>query len=156
MKALKTIGFWVLSLTWGLPMTLFGAIIALGLLVTGHKPKMFGYFIHFSTRTNDGWGMSGGLFIFTTNDCKDDIQLLSHECGHSSYQQLWFGWLFPFIVGIPSAIRYLYREYLVKSGKKKYSDLPPYDSIWFEKTATEYGAKFVEKMINDGVLKNYE
>jgi hypothetical protein len=44
-----------------------------------------------------------------------------------------------FVVSLPSLIRYHYRNYLIKSGKKKESDLPPYGDIWFEKQATELG-----------------
>ena len=38
-KKLNPILFWVLSLTWGLPMTLFGVVVAIALIVTGYKPK---------------------------------------------------------------------------------------------------------------------
>ena len=38
-------------------------------------------------------------------------------------------------------IRYWYRELIVRSGKKKYSELPDYDSIWFEGWATRLGEK---------------
>lgn len=43
----------------------------------------------------------------------------------------------PFLVAIPSCIRYWYRELLVRSGEKKYADLPDYDSVWFEGWATK-------------------
>ena len=35
---------------------------------------------------------------------------------------------------------------------EKYRNLPPYDSIWFEKTASIYGRRFYEKMVKDGIL----
>lgn len=38
-------------------------------------------------------------------------------------------------------IRYWYRELIIRSGKKKYSDLPDYDAIWFEGWATRLGEK---------------
>lgn len=137
--------FWILSLTWGIPMTIVGFVVALFLLFTGHKPEWFGYMLHFTVKSENGWGLSLGPVIVTTSDCADDIDLLSHECGHSSYQMFWFGWLFPFIVAIPSAIRFWHRYYLMKNGTKSW-ELPPYNSVWFERTATEYGIKFVEIM----------
>jgi hypothetical protein len=48
----------------------------------------------------------------------------------------------PFLVAIPSFIRYWYRELLVRSGEKKYADLPDYDSVWFEGWATKLGKKY--------------
>lgn len=138
MKTLKAVGFWVLSLTWGLPMTLFGAIIAFGLLVTGHKPKRFHQNIYF-TFGKGGWGFEAGGFFFLSKDA-GSLAIKQHESGHG-LQNIVFGVFMPFIVSIPSAIRYWYREYLVKSGKKKYSELPPYDSIWFEGMATRWGKK---------------
>jgi hypothetical protein len=49
----------------------------------------------------------------------------------------------PFVVCIPSASRYWYREYLVRSGKKKYSELPDYDAVWFESQASVIGSEFI-------------
>ena len=46
MKKINGVLFWILSLTWGLPMTLVGALVALALLITGHKPKRFQHFIY--------------------------------------------------------------------------------------------------------------
>lgn len=64
-----------------------------------------------------------------------------HEFGHS-LQNLIFGPLFPFIVAIPSAIRYHYQNYRSKKG------LPnkEYDAIWFEGTATRWGTKVIAKI----------
>ncbi len=54
------------------------------------------------------------------------------------------GFFMPFIVSIPSAVRYWYREYLVRDGKKLSWELPPYDSIWFEGWATALGTKYFQ------------
>lgn len=64
-----------------------------------------------------------------------------HEWGHG-IQNIILGPLMPFLVAIPSCIRYWYRELLVRSGEKKYADLPDYDSIWFEGWATKLGKKY--------------
>ena len=137
MKIVKGILFWVLSLSWGLPMTLFGAICAFALLVTGHKPQRFHYFVYFEV--GSGWGgfEAGGFFFVNKNPSQ---HIKQHESGHG-LQNIMLGVLMPFLVSIPSMIRYWYRELIVRSGKKKYSELPDYDSIWFEGWATRLGEK---------------
>ena len=63
MKTVKAIMFWLLSLTWGALMTLCGGVVALALLVTGHKPKRFHYLIYFEV--GSGWGgfELGAVFV---------------------------------------------------------------------------------------------
>lgn len=39
MRVLKGIGFWLASCTWGIIITAAGLIVALALLVTGHRPR---------------------------------------------------------------------------------------------------------------------
>lgn len=138
----KIIGFWVLSLTWGLPMTLFGALVAAALIVTGHKPKRFHYLIYFEV--GRGWGgFECGAFFVVNRGAS--LHLKQHEAGHG-IQNIILGVFMPFVVSIPSAIRYWYREYLVKSGKKRYSELPSYDSMWFEGWATALGKNHFPNM----------
>ena len=106
MKTIKIILFYIISFTWGILMTLFGCLCALGLLITGHKPKLFHQNIYFEVGT--GWGgFEAGCFFFC---CKDhNLQLMQHESGHG-LQNLILGPLMPFIVSIPSCIRYWLRE----------------------------------------------
>ena len=131
--------FYFLSCTWGLPMTLIGAIVSLCLMIVGYKPKKYGYCVHFVIGKKWG-GLSLGPFMIT--DSKENRSLKAHEHGHS-IQNCFFGPLMPFVVCIPSAIRYWYREYLVRSGRKKHSELPDYDSVWYEGSATTLGTKFI-------------
>lgn len=141
MKTLKTIGFYILSFTWGLPMSLLGSIIAFCLLVTGHKPKLFHYFVYFEVGC--GWGgFECGCFFFVNKNAT--LHLKQHEAGHG-LQNIMFGVFMPFIVTIPSAIRYWYREVVYKINRKKYFTLPEYDSIWFEGQATKLGKKYFPK-----------
>lgn len=137
MKIIKGILFWILSLTWGLPMTLIGIICALALLVTGHKPHRFHYLIYFEV--GEGWGgfEAGGFFFVNKNPTQ---YIKRHESGHG-LQNIMLGVFMPFLVSIPSCVRYWYREILVRSGKKRYHELPDYDSIWFEGWATRLGDK---------------
>lgn len=132
--------FYILTFTWGLPMTLVGLLVALALTISGNKSKgKYGYCFRFEVGDNWG-GLSLGPIIIT---CKDiDCDTLNHEHGHA-IQNCWFGFLMPFIVTIPSAVRYWYREF-----KYYYKGLRPttiYDSIWFEGQATRVGTEFIEK-----------
>lgn len=63
---------------------------------------------------------------------------LNHELGHA-IQNCKYGLLMPFIVGIPSAIRYHYRKSRKKRGLLNKTG---YYDIWFEKEANEYGEKY--------------
>ena len=133
---MKKILYWIISLTWGGLMTFIGLIVALVLLVTGHKPYRFGYTFYFKVGKSWGGLELGGLFI---TDSNPSLHTLCHEHGHG-LQNLWWGPLFPFVIGIPSAIRYWYRE--IKYYKKGKQPPTTYDSIWFEGQASELGEKY--------------
>jgi len=139
---MKKFIFYFLSVTWGCIMTVIGGFATLGLLIAGHKPEKYGWCWHFKVGENWG-GVSLGLVFITDNAPSKNTKM--HEHGHS-IQNCIFGPLMPFVVGIPSVVRYWYREYLVKSGKKKYSELTPYDSVWFEGDASTRGKKFMEEL----------
>ena len=132
--------FYFLSFTWGLPMTLIGCIVAVVLLAIGHKPQKWGYCYYFEV--GRGWGgLELGPIFLVSKTAIDKTK--SHELGHGFQNCIW-GVLFPFVIAIPSAIRYWYRKWLVKSGRKKASELPDYDSIWFEGQATSLGKEFMD------------
>lgn len=119
MKTIKLILFWLVHCTWGIIMTLVGSVGALVMLVTGHKPKKHGYSIYFVT--GHGWGgVCLGPFFFVSDDC-DDIDSKTHEAGHSLFQAMTMGPLFPFIVGIPSMLRYYLFDYKTKSDRLSFS-----------------------------------
>ena len=52
-RILRTAGYWLVSLTWGSIMTLLGAVIALGMLLTGHRPGRLGPNVYFEVGC--GW-----------------------------------------------------------------------------------------------------
>lgn len=135
---MKCFLFWLASWTWGIVMTLIGAFVAIALILTGHKPHRFHWFIYFEVGEDWG-GFECGCFFVTSK--KASLHTKQHEAGHG-IQNIMFGVFMPFIVSIPSAIRYWYREYLVRSKKKKYNELSDYDAIWFEREATELGQKY--------------
>lgn len=121
-------------------MTLVGCVVAIVLNIVGYRPNgRYGYCLVFEVGDNWG-GLNLGPVAIVCKNC--GVHILNHEHGHA-IQNCWFGPLMPFIVCLPSAIRYWYRElrYLRKGL------VPPttYDSMWFEGQATRVGTKFIEK-----------
>lgn len=140
MKNLKKSLFYVLSFTWGLPMSFLGLLAACVLMLAGYKPKRFHYFIYFEVGEDWGGVELGCFFIVNKNP---SLHIKQHEAGHG-IQNIVFGFFMPFIVSIPSAVRYWYREYLYRTDREKYYALPDYDSVWFEGQATRLGEKYFE------------
>lgn len=136
-KFLSYLSFWLISLTWGSIMTAIGLIVAIVLLITGHRPYRIGPNIYF--KVGKGWGgvELGPIFI---TDNTPGRHTICHECGHGIQNCIW-GPLMPFVVSIPSAARYWYREFLYRYNKAKYRTLPKYDAIWFEGQATRWGER---------------
>ena len=132
--------FYLLSFTLGLPMTLIGCFVALVLTIAGKKPEKHGACWYY--KVGEHWGgMELGVFFLT--DQTPTKHTLNHEHGHA-IQNCWFGPLMPFIVSIPSAVRYWYRELkYLRHGKT-----PPtaYDDVWFEGQATRVGTEFVASL----------
>ena len=130
--------FYALSFTWGIIMTLIGCIASVVLLALGYKPQKNKYGWSFIVGKNWG-GIDLGLVSIVNENPTD--YLLQHEFGHA-VQNCYYGPAFPFLVAIPSATRYWYREYLVRSGKKQAHELSDYYSIWFEREASELGGLY--------------
>ena len=132
--------FWTLSCTWGLFMTLLGAVAALALIVTGHKPKLFHYVVYFEV--GEGWGgVNLGAFFIVNKNATEATK--RHEAGHG-VQNTMLGAVMPFLVSIPSAVRYWIREAKKKKGLG--ATLPPYDSVWFEAMATNLGEMYFSEV----------
>lgn len=129
--------FYLLSCTWGIIMTLIGSITALVLLILGNKPKRHGYCWYFEI--GEGWGgINLGIFFVVSKGAGSHTK--NHEHGHG-FQNAVLGPLFPFIVAIPSVVRYWYREFKYHRNGL----IPPtdYDDIWFERQATKLGNEFM-------------
>lgn len=105
--------FHLLSCTWGIIMTAIGAVVALALLITGHKPKMHGHCIYFEVGKSWG-GMELGMFFLVSKDASTHTK--NHEHGHG-FQNAVIGPIFPFLVCIPSATRYWLRECKTRKNK---------------------------------------
>jgi hypothetical protein len=94
------------------------------------KPKKF--YNHYYIPMDGNWGLELGMFFLS--DKTEDEYILHHEAGHG-LQNIVFG-PFALFIWIASAVRFNYRN-LTKNKKH-----PPYDSIWFEGQATEWGYKY--------------
>ena len=126
--------FYILSWTWGLPMTLIGAVVTGTLMISGKKPKRWGPCIY--TEIGKNWGgLELGMFFLASKPASTSIK--EHELGHA-VQNCYWGPLMPFVICIPSAIRYWYRKIRRMLG---YTNSANYDDIWFEGQATSWGAR---------------
>lgn len=128
--------FYILSFTWGLPMTLIGLVVSLVLVIAGYKPKKHGWCYYFEV--GKGWGgLELGAIFLTSKSAQESTR--NHEHGHALQNCIW-GPLFPFVIAIPSAIRYWYRNIRTRMGLENKT---PYSSIWFEHQADVFGDKCV-------------
>ena len=127
--------YYLLSFTWGLPMNLLGAIFALVMLCIGKKPKKHGWNYYFELDVD--FGLELGVFFIAPKNASEHLK--NHELGHS-LQNIYYGIFTVGVISIPSAVRFWVRKIQSKKGKQ----LPPYDSIWFEGSATSSGTAFMK------------
>ena len=83
-------------------------------------------------------GLSLGIFLFCDNSNDNNLKFYrQHEYGHS-IQNIIFGPMYLFIIGIPSICRYIYYNNHID---KLQSDW--YYNVWFEEQATNLGYKYL-------------
>lgn len=127
--------FYILSLTWGLPLTVCGAVVLGILRLCGVPIRRFG--LCFYAEIGRHWGgLELGMFFL--KDTASGLHVCLHESGHS-IQNILFGPLMPLLVSIPSAVRYWCREFRRRKGKPM---IGRYEDIWFEAQATAWGYRF--------------
>ena len=128
--------FYILSFTWGIAMSIIGCMAAVGLIIIGCKPKMFGYCWHFEF--GDCWGgLSLGPVIITSKNSSQ--QTKEHEHGHS-LQSCKLG-PFMIIISLMSVCRYWYRE--LKYHRNGLTPPTEYDDAWYEGNASKIGTDFI-------------
>lgn len=128
--------FYILSFTWGITMTIIGCFVAVGLIMTKHKPQKYGYCYRFEVAK--GWGgVNFGPFIVT--NIIPSNHTMAHECGHA-LQNCRFG-PFMVVIGLMSVCRYWYREF--KYYKRGLTPSTVYDDAWYEGHATKIGTAFI-------------
>lgn len=130
--------FYLLSWTWGVLPTLSGGLIALILLLSGHKPERLGPCVYFRVGKNWG-GCEMGMFFLRDRTSSEHVTL--HEAGHS-LQNIVLGPFMLLLVSGPSALRYHYRNFLHRFAPQKAKKLAPYDSVWYEAQACRLGYKW--------------
>lgn len=139
--------YYFLACTWGILMTFIGILITVVLGIARiftkniHFEKY--YWIYDIKAGPKYWGgfEMGLMFVRDQSSVKS---VNAHEFGHT-FQNCILGPLMPFVVSLPSAIRYwiIYFKYDRKGLTCPYD----YDSIWFEDAATqcgEYAAHYLE------------
>lgn len=135
MKKESLVLFYLLSFTWGLLYTAVGIVVLIFIMILMPGKIRLSTArgrirVHFKYKAFGGASL--GIVIITSGNFYNH-SLINHEIGHS-IQNAWFGPAFPFIVAIPSAIRYQMWDYLVEKHNRK-----DYDAIWFEGQATRLG-----------------
>ena len=130
--------YYILQFSWGLLSNIIGGLFFLfcKYILKWQVKKIYNNFLIFPKDHSLKAGMSLGIFIFVD----ENSSLIPHEYGHS-IQNIFFGPLFLFIIGIPSFIRCTYYNL-----KKKTEG---YYNIWFERQASELGEKFYEIQRNN-------
>ena len=139
MYRLNRPAFYTLSFTWGALITLVGFLISFFMVITGHKGKRHGLSHYYVTGKKPWGGMSWGMTFIT--DRTEHPHTLDHECGHA-IQNCFFGPFMLLAVCVPSFARYWSRRVMMKKGRRPKTD---YDSVWFERQASELGSYYCRK-----------
>ena len=145
---MKNILYYLVQWTWGIVMNIIGAVVFAALWVVDlvycltHPYHLFTFQRYRNAVCVILPGGTGainlGMFIVCGKYVKE---LLPHEYGHSIQNMQW-GPLFLFVIGLPSLFRSISRGlYYDFFYEKKRMVLPDYDSVWFEGQATEYGSR---------------
>ena len=120
--------YYFLQWSWGLLENIVGFIVFLVMI----KNKHFKYKKCIATMMSDKYGgsFSLGMFIFVS---ETNVNTMNHEYGHTIQNNM-FGILKPFIVSIPSVVRFWWKSLV----SHKWDD---YYDIWFENHASKIGNK---------------
>lgn len=129
MKNISPLKFYILSFTWGLPMSLLGLIVCGVLMCFGHKPKRYGHCYYMAIGSKNWGGLELGWFFLT--DKSERTTTKRHELGHAYQNACQFGWVYPFLWCI-SIVRYWLKRFGAKFN---------YYAWWFEGRANEIGAE---------------
>ena len=133
---LSKYNFYLLSIIWGLPITILGLVLSLVFILFKYKPikNKFGWYFQLGPK-NAGFSLGPMAIIGTPSE-----YLTAHEFGHA-IQNCIYG-PFMILIILASVVRFWYREWLVANTKINRDDLPPYDNIWFESQATNFGNRY--------------
>lgn len=110
---MKRFMYYFIQWTWGILMNIIGGIVCIIALCCKCPVQKYRNAIEILVPWNFG-GCELGMFFVLGKDC---LSVAPHEYGHT-IQNLWWGPLFPFVVCLPSALRYWLRKQ--KEQKNKY------------------------------------
>lgn len=108
--------YYLIQWTWGLPTNIIGGIACLVCAIRKCPIQKYRNGVEILVNNNFG-GLELGMFFIRGKDC---LGVRPHEYGHG-IQHLWWGPLFPFVIGLPSAARYWLREQKTQQDKKKWT-----------------------------------
>lgn len=108
--------YYLIQWTWGIIMNIVGGITFIICKCCRCETYMYRNAVCIVVPWNFG-GLELGMFFVRG---KKNISVCAHEYGHS-IQNLWWGPLFPFVVCIPSAIRYWLREFKTTKTKQSFA-----------------------------------
>lgn len=131
---MKKRDYYIVQWTWGIIMNLIGGCVYLYALFRKWPVEKYRNAIMIKAPKSFG-GVNFGMFFVVG---KNNEHCAAHEYGHS-LQNLHWGLAMPFVIAIPSAVRYWYRK--IKYTNKGLKPPTDYDSVWFEAQATEYGER---------------
>lgn len=128
--------YYLVHLTWGLPVNLIGGLGYLLLYKSGRHERFCNAYITHIKKENFG-GVSLGFFIFMAEGKGDNwtYNTRIHEYGHT-FQCMLLGPLYWFVIGIPS---FIWCNFLASYRKKKKLS---YYTFYPEKWANAWGQKF--------------
>lgn len=126
--------YYVLQWTWGIILNIIGACVFVYALIAKWPISKYRNAILMEAPKSFG-GLNLGMFLMVGKGNRSSV---AHEYGHS-LQNLTWGLLMPFVIAIPSAIRYWHRR--IKYLDKGLTPPTTYDSVWFEGQATSLGKR---------------
>ena len=131
MKKINRKQFYLLSFTWGLPLSLFGVIVCLALRVFGCKPQRYGYC--YCIEIGKTWGgLEFGWFFLAGKENSEFIK--KHELGHGYQNACLYGWVTP-VLWLIAACRYWLQRLGVRMDYHKW---------FYEAKANDIGAYIME------------
>lgn len=140
--------YYLLSVTWGALMFIFGLLITLvfGIVKIFNKKIEFHkfYWIYYIKTKPDYWGGLEAGLMFIRDMESGDAYINNHEFGHT-FQNTLLGPIAIFLCFIPSAVRYWYQNIREMKGL----DNEDYDAFWVEDFATQagdYAVKYLESI----------
>jgi hypothetical protein len=126
--------YWLLQFTWGLPQSLCGLLLFLGLLVCGPRRKLCVFHGAAVIHWRFPYSMALGPFIFFGHGGTSvETAAAVHEWGHT-VQSVILGPLYLAVVGLPSALWCLLPPFrrLRRTSGVRYTDL--YCEKWASRT----------------------